>query len=209
MPFSLATFFPRSSDMRRLSSISHLFPKKFYYLTRRSRRIWPISIRSTSSDACSLIFLSHLEMLSKLFGLVISYTSRMPLAPLLKHYITTLHYTYLYKYIRLFFTLNGKFSGWEIDSSYNITRKSWRIIEHISSENTVAHYLPVIACGDGVEPFLASSVPYLQFNLFALQFHRFDFKINSNCRNESGVEGIIGKSEFFFTVCYLLNVLQT
>ena len=51
-------------------------------VTHKMNANLPISIRSTSSDACSFIFLSHLDILSKLFGFVMSYTSRIPLAPL-------------------------------------------------------------------------------------------------------------------------------
>lgn len=53
MPCSRAMVPPFSAETMRRSAMSHLFPT---------------SIFSTSSDACSSMFRSHLAMLSKLFG---------------------------------------------------------------------------------------------------------------------------------------------
>lgn len=67
IPCSLAICSPLPLGTTLLSSISHLFPS---------------NILSTSSLACSSMFLSHLLMFSKLLPLVMSYTSMIPIAPL-------------------------------------------------------------------------------------------------------------------------------
>ena len=90
IPFSSATFLPRSSDISRLSSISHLLPECFIKIWKKTiAGFWitcghafaktlhkypenlPMSILSTSSEACSLIFLNHFEILSKLLEVLL------------------------------------------------------------------------------------------------------------------------------------------
>ena len=63
---SLAMDSPLSFETIRLSSMSHLLPRIIF---------------STSSFACSSMFLSHFAMLSNVFGCVMSYTSMIPIAP--------------------------------------------------------------------------------------------------------------------------------
>ena len=46
-----------------------------------------------------------------------------------------------------------------------------------------------------MKTLLASSVPNLEFDFLASQLDCFDLKINANCGNKSGVEGIVTESK--------------
>ena len=40
-------------------------------------------------------------------------------------------------------------------------------------------YVPVVGRGDGPEPLLARGVPYLEFDLFSVEFYRPDFEVDA------------------------------
>ena len=45
------------------------------------------------------------------------------------------------------------------------------------------------------EPFLTRSIPNLQFDTFAVQLDRPNFKVNSNRSNKRRGEGVVGETE--------------
>ena len=55
------------------------------------------------------------------------------------------------------------------------------------------HGPPVVGSGDGVEPLLASRVPYLQLDLLPSQLNSLDLEINPNCGDKCCVESIFRK----------------
>merc|ERR550517_2123589 len=58
------------------------------------------------------------------------------------------------------------------------------------------HSLPVETGGDGVEPFLAGSVPNLQLHHLSINLYCVNLEINANCRDERVVESILAKPEY-------------
>jgi len=52
------------------------------------------------------------------------------------------------------------------------------------------HGPPVVGRGDGPEPLLARSVPYLQLDLLTVQLYCTDLEVDSYCGNEGGIKSI-------------------
>jgi len=70
--------------------------------------------------------------------------------------------------------------------------KALRVGYVIHEEDAIG--APVVTGGDRVETLLTSRVPDLQFDFLALELDSFNLEINPNCRDESRVECVIGKS---------------
>lgn len=58
-----------------------------------------------------------------------------------------------------------------------------------------AHCAPVVCCRDGSEPLLAGRVPYLELDFLSVQVDCFDFEVDSNCRDERGIELVVHKPQ--------------
>jgi hypothetical protein len=54
---------------------------------------------------------------------------------------------------------------------------------------------PKVTGGDCPEPFLAGSIPNLEFDSFSVDFYVFDFEVYADCGDEGWGEGVVGVSE--------------
>jgi hypothetical protein len=73
------------------------------------------------------------------------------------------------------------------------TLKAPPISNIIHEQNTLRP--PKITSGNSPKPFLAGSIPNLQFDSFTVDFDIFDFEVDADGGDEGGGEGIVGVSE--------------